>query len=252
MRILIVNAFPIVYEALRGIIDAEVPAIEALHARDMQIATKLLSEGPRITGLIVDIGYGPKQVLEALQAIRERHPQLLIATSSMERPDPAVASFIVNSGAIGHIVTGGPTAAITASIKLMARGLRTNPSTGTTSFMAKPAHHHPIASLLNAPSAFEIARTRGLTIRQFEVLQQLMLGHSNKRIARDIDVSPSTVKAHVSAILRALKVETRTEAIIAAHTLGILTHELDPSPVEPHCEPRRASECELLDRRDDA
>jgi DNA-binding NarL/FixJ family response regulator len=60
----------------------------------------------------------------------------------------------------------------------------------------------------------------GLTERQLDVLRLMMQGKSNKAICRLLDLAESTVKIHVSAILKALKVSNRTEAVIAAGALG--------------------------------
>ena len=54
-----------------------------------------------------------------------------------------------------------------------------------------------------------------------EVLGLMMQGKSNKAICRALDVAETTVKIHVSAILKALKVANRTEAVIAAGALGL-------------------------------
>jgi DNA-binding NarL/FixJ family response regulator len=61
----------------------------------------------------------------------------------------------------------------------------------------------------------------GLTERQLDVLVLLMQGKSNKSICRVLDLAEPTVKSHVSAILRALRVTNRTEAVIAARALGV-------------------------------
>jgi DNA-binding NarL/FixJ family response regulator len=76
----------------------------------------------------------------------------------------------------------------------------------------------PIARYKNRPivSPSEI----GLSARQLEVLALLMQGKSNKVICRILDLAEPTVKNHVTAILKALKVTNRTEAVIAANELG--------------------------------
>jgi DNA-binding NarL/FixJ family response regulator len=61
----------------------------------------------------------------------------------------------------------------------------------------------------------------GLTDRQFDVLILMMQGKSNKAICRALDLAEPTVKNHVTAILKALKVTNRTEAVIAAGALGV-------------------------------
>jgi len=61
----------------------------------------------------------------------------------------------------------------------------------------------------------------GLTPRQMDVLRCVIQGKSNKIIARDLDVSEGTVKAHLSSVLRSLDARNRTEAVYAAAKLGL-------------------------------
>ncbi len=60
----------------------------------------------------------------------------------------------------------------------------------------------------------------GLTDRQVEVLALMMQGKNNKTICRMLDLAEPTVKNHVTAILRALKASSRTEAVVMANNLG--------------------------------
>lgn len=62
----------------------------------------------------------------------------------------------------------------------------------------------------------------GISARELAVLQALGAGRSNKEIARDLGVSPNTVKTHVSRLLEKLEASRRTEAINKARQLGIL------------------------------
>jgi DNA-binding NarL/FixJ family response regulator len=61
----------------------------------------------------------------------------------------------------------------------------------------------------------------GMTERQYEVLLKAVRGQSNKAIARSLQLSEGTVKAHLSAAFRILGVSNRTEAVYAAAQLGI-------------------------------
>jgi DNA-binding NarL/FixJ family response regulator len=63
--------------------------------------------------------------------------------------------------------------------------------------------------------------TLGLTDRQAQVLKLLAAGKSNKLICRELDLAERTVKAHISAVFRALGVTTRTQAALAAAKLGL-------------------------------
>ena len=68
-------------------------------------------------------------------------------------------------------------------------------------------------------------RSIGLTERQSDVLYLVLKGKPNKIIARELHIEDTTVRTHVSAVLRALNVTTRTEAVIAAHKLKLVFAE---------------------------
>lgn len=62
----------------------------------------------------------------------------------------------------------------------------------------------------------------GISARELDVLQELAAGHSNKEIARRLNVSPHTVKSHVGHLFEKLEARRRTDAIQRARMLGIL------------------------------
>ena len=81
------------------------------------------------------------------------------------------------------------------------------------------------------PSLLDIASQRGgessgmpnrLTPRQIDVLKLISTGHSNKEIARDLDLSPATIKAHTSAAIAVLGAVNRAEAVFKARELGLI------------------------------
>ena len=60
-----------------------------------------------------------------------------------------------------------------------------------------------------------------ITHRQMDILRLITQGYSNKQIARELDLSENTVKVHVSAMLRALGLNNRTQAGILGQKLGL-------------------------------
>jgi DNA-binding NarL/FixJ family response regulator len=70
----------------------------------------------------------------------------------------------------------------------------------------------------------------GLTERQVDVLALLMEGKNNKLICRALGLAEPTVKNHVSAILKALEVSSRTEAVLAVTRLGWTFQDCDVGP----------------------
>lgn len=85
----------------------------------------------------------------------------------------------------------------------------------------------PIPSAVKGPAV--LPGDLGLTGRQLDVLALMMRGQSNKAICRALELAEPTVKNHVSAILKALKVGSRTEAVVRVGTLGWQL----PASVEP-------------------
>jgi DNA-binding CsgD family transcriptional regulator len=97
--------------------------------------------------------------------------------------------------------------------------------------MKQRAVHYPyLVDLQTIPGLNQITRESdgvhiapgelGLTARQTDVLKLMVQGKPNKLICRDLTLSEGTVKVHVSAILKALKVMSRTEAVIAVGGFG--------------------------------
>ena len=73
------------------------------------------------------------------------------------------------------------------------------------------------------PSAGSVqALVEPLSQRELEVLHVMALGRTNQEIARQLIVSPGTVKAHTASIYRKLDVANRTEAVARARQLGLL------------------------------
>jgi DNA-binding CsgD family transcriptional regulator len=67
-----------------------------------------------------------------------------------------------------------------------------------------------------------VVQTLGISEREFEVLELLAAGKSNKEISARLNVSPNTVKTHVARIYEKLEVKRRTEAVLRARELGML------------------------------
>ena len=67
-----------------------------------------------------------------------------------------------------------------------------------------------------------VLKSLGVTDRELGVLERLAAGRSNKEIARDLDISPNTVKTHIANLFHKLEVERRTQAIQKARELSIV------------------------------
>jgi DNA-binding NarL/FixJ family response regulator len=158
---------------------------------------------------------------QGIEWIRERYPAIpVVALSSSDDRETVLKAL--DAGAMGFIPKASNSAILVAAIQLiLARGIYLPPSI----FLGRPGPAGTAAPSSNPPQVGEASRRTpadlGLTPRQADVLYLLLQGKPAKLICRELDLSPSTVKAHTSAVLRALNVTTRTQAVVAAGRLGL-------------------------------
>jgi DNA-binding NarL/FixJ family response regulator len=139
--------------------------------------------------------------LDALAALRDAVPAVPLVVLSGE-DNPKVVRAAVDAGAMGFIPKSStPEVMIQALRLVLAHGVYLPPAVLEAGGEAPPSH--------------------GLTPRQLDVLRCVIQGKPNKIIARELDVSEGTVKAHLSSVLRAFNVRNRTEAVYAAAKLGL-------------------------------
>ncbi|GGD48069.1 response regulator transcription factor [Croceicoccus pelagius] len=117
-------------------------------------------------------------------------------------------------GAHGYIIKDLDCASLLASLKLVATGQKIVPSSIIGEFESQ------LPSFESHDASEESLSRANLSNRETDVLCCLMAGLSNKLIARKLDVSEATIKVHVKAILRKIKVGNRTQAAIWANSKG--------------------------------
>jgi DNA-binding NarL/FixJ family response regulator len=146
--------------------------------------------------------------LDALAALREAIPAAPLVVLSGE-DSAGVVRAAIEGGAMGFIPKSSTPEVLIQALRLvLARGVYLPPA--VLDAAAEPP----------SGSGSEAA-LRGLTSRQADVLRCVIQGKSNKVIARELDVSEGTVKAHLSSVLRAFGARSRTEAVYAAAKLGL-------------------------------
>lgn len=209
--------------------------------------------------LVVHTGDDFCATVEQVGILRDRHPDARLAVvADHYRPNELVSAF--RAGASGYLVYAMSSGAFLKSIELVMMGSTVFPP-ALLSFALEPEASHlegvtvddSQASLV--PAEDETARQ--LSPRERSILQCLIEGDSNKSIARKIDIAESTVKVHVKAILRKIRVHNRTQAAIwGMNNSGSLapttntdspllssgqTKRVSP-PIEPTCEIRQTGE----------
>jgi DNA-binding NarL/FixJ family response regulator len=162
--------------------------------------------------VLLDLSLPDSRGVATLQRLLAFAPAVrVIVLSADDRPETVRAA--VAAGAVGFI-------AKTADIEALDAGLREVLAGGTSlpELSALPVGPTESTSALPDPGLDLLAR--GLTPRQLDVFRLVIEGKSNKVIARELDVSESTVKTHVQAIFERLEIGSRAQAVVVAARLG--------------------------------
>jgi DNA-binding NarL/FixJ family response regulator len=209
MKILLLDDHALIREALRGVLHELRPEAAVLEASDCRQAMRLIAEHPELSLILLDLNLPDRDGFTVLTELRARYPAVSVIVLSAFS-DRANVLKALDSGALGFIPKS-------ASRDVMVNALRLILSGGMYIPPEILVHGESVAQAGEPDTLAHL----GLTERQRDVLALMMLGKSNKAICRMLDLAEPTVKNHVTAILKALKVTNRTEAVIAARTLGL-------------------------------
>src|SRR4029079_19600311 len=200
--ILIVDDHPLFIEALEQVIQATFPDAAVSKASSIEMARGVLDKENRVELVLLDLSMPGTRGLEGVIELRRRYPKLpIVIVSALE--DPRIISEVMQCGAAGFISKSTRGGALMRALQDVMEGS-----------VVLPKGYQPPAEV--SPSSDLAARIGTLTPQQVRVLQMLRQGLLNKQIAFELDVGETTIKAHVSEILRKLKVNSRTQAVIEA------------------------------------
>lgn len=151
---------------------------------------------------------------EAVEEFKARAPQSMPVILA-ERFDMETMVACFHADAQGYIIKSIRSQPLMAALRLASLGEKVMPSDLADVLDMRPATN---PAMLGGTSELSNAN---LSPRERDVLCCLMAGYSNKTIARQLDVCEATIKVHVKAILRKLKVRNRTQAAIWASSNGM-------------------------------
>jgi len=206
-RLLIADDHPLFRGALRQAVSG-LPAVAGVdEAGTFEDVARQLSGASEIDLVLLDLAMPGVSGFSGLIYLRAEHPGLPVIIVSAS-DDPAIIRRAMAFGASGFIPK-------TLDIATMRQAIGTVLGGG----LWVPPDAVPDA-VADAETADLAARMATLTPQQVRVLMMLSEGLLNKQIAYELAVSEATVKAHVSAVLQKLGVESRTQAVIAVSKIG--------------------------------
>jgi DNA-binding NarL/FixJ family response regulator len=208
-KILIADDHPLFREAIHDVISDGFPGSEVMQTEDLDGALALTREHDDLDLILLDLNMPGMHGLNGLINLRNEAPTIPVVIVSAEQ-DKQVVLQAITYGAVGFITKSSPRKQMTDAIEQILNGNVYLPSDiirsqkSATRRNTNDAPHFP-PELLQA-----------LTRKQLLVLERMTKGDSNKQIAYSLTIAETTVKAHVSAILRKLNVHNRVQAILSA------------------------------------
>jgi DNA-binding NarL/FixJ family response regulator len=207
-RLVIADDHPLFRGALREAVSGLFEKVEIAEAGAFDEVSKLLDRGGDVDLILLDLTMPGVRGFSGLMYLRAQYPSAPVVVVSAN-DDPAVIRRCMSFGASGFIPkTLGIEAMRNAILRVLKGGVWTPPDVD-------------LDTGADAEAAELMARLATLTPQQVRVLMMLSEGLLNKQIAYELSVSEATVKAHVSAILQKLGVESRTQAVIAAAKIEV-------------------------------
>jgi DNA-binding NarL/FixJ family response regulator len=231
MKVLLVDDHPLILAALQAVIRGLGDDVTVVSAASAAQAREALAEAADFDLVLLDLQLGDADGFDVLVEMREKHPALpVVVVSASDRASDVIRS--IDLGAMGFVPKRASNETLFDALRMvMSGGIYVPPITlgGEPAPPAKGGDTVPdvmrvqpevdivigeqaaAAGFQTMPSLDRI----GLTPRQTEVLAKLLQGKPNKLIARELNLSVETVKDHVAAVLRALNVSSRTQAVLA-------------------------------------
>lgn len=217
MKILIADDHELFRDGLRHVLDQLGGELTIVEACDFPQAVAAVDAHPDMDIVLLDLNMPGMSWNEGLQRLKDMlsdQVPVIVLSASDDRRHVLQA---VNMGAAGFIPKTSSSRVMLSALKLVLSG-------GVYLPPALLEQGNPQGDSLG-PVANENA-VSFLTPRQREVLALLGQGKSNKEIARVLQLAEGTVKLHVTAILKALNVNNRTRAVVAASQLGLTAPEV--------------------------
>ena len=231
MKVLLIDDHPLILAALQAVIKGLGDDVTVLGVSTERDARAALKRDPDHDLVLLDLHLGEGDGFALLAELRGLYPALpIVVVSASDRASDVIRA--IDAGAMGFVPKRASNEALFDALRLvMSGGIYVPPmSLGTGPAPLAPASDGDTVPDVMRPQATEdyneptaapgavppaTLEAMGLSRRQADVLAYLLQGLPNKIIAREMHLSIDTVKDHVAAVLRALGVSSRTQAVLA-------------------------------------
>ncbi len=213
MKFLVVDDHALVREGLRHVLESLDDRVTILEAQNATEAFALVDQHADLDLVLLDLRLPGVDGYAAMQELHRRHNTLPVVILSSSEDTPSVVAAL-KMHAVGFIPKSFPREVMLQALRLvLAGGVYIPPQAlGFAELDGPGASSNRESKSIDKPV---------LTDRQAEVLRLIAQGKPNKIIASELNISEATVKAHVTDVMRALKVTNRAQAAVAARHLGI-------------------------------
>ncbi|MDI3326649.1 response regulator transcription factor [Pontibacterium granulatum] len=209
-KILIADDHPLFREAITNVIEKSFPGCETIETEDLDSALAIAQESDDLDLILLDLNMPGMNGLNGLITLRNESPTIPVVIVSAEE-DKQVVLQAITYGAVGFITKSSPREQMTEALNQILAGNVYLPSDIIRS--SQPENRR---SSRKDENQIPPELLSSLTRRQLLVLERMSKGESNKQIAYNLNIAETTVKAHVSAILRKLNVHNRIQAVLSA------------------------------------
>ena len=209
MKILVVDDHPLVLDALAALLPQLGSGIVVRAAAHAAEAIAILDGEPDVALVLLDLGLPGVRGQDVLADFLLDYPGVPVVILSATDDDATVNAALA-AGARGFIAKTASAPALLEALRQVIDGV-----------VCRAGDRAVAAISVAGPGASPGALVPGLTARQGDVLRLIAQGKPNKVICRDLRLSEGTVKVHVSAVLRALNVASRTQAVAELARRGI-------------------------------
>lgn len=208
LKLLVVEDHALVREGLVGLLSQLEDEVRVCESADFETALGLLDNEGEFDLVLLDLALPGIDGFAGLDILRRRYPAVPVAVVSAFDDMPTVTR-VINLGASGFIPKALNGERLLSAVREVLAGNIFRPSGHQQQARMDDAIPVPHS---NAVRPEEI----GLTERQAQVLCLMVRGLSNRDIAEQLDLSEGTVKIHVTAVFKALGVNSRTQALVTA------------------------------------